>query len=188
MLLFVAIGAVGVPWGIAVIGHYPIYYSWMGFVPLAIGFCGFVSLEAPSLSTYARVLLYSAVGIACLIGLPARLGVTILQWKERDYQPVETLAARTLNPEDWVYADYPAYYAVKPIAALTILPTYRAVISEEEKSHVTALVINPETYDDVVQLFRAKWKDTGDAVRPPLGHRTIGAEKYNLHVWLRIPD
>ena len=55
-------------------------------------------------------------------GLPARLAVTLREWKLRDPDPVNRLVAEQVRPTDWVYSEYEAYYPAKKAAAVLFLP------------------------------------------------------------------
>jgi hypothetical protein len=120
------------------------------------------------------------------VGLPARAALTLKEWKERDYEPVRQLAKRNVQSADWVYADYPAFYAVKPLAGLTMLPPYRQIIRDEEKRRVTVLMIKPDNFAEVAELLGGEWERVDGYAASNQARRGLGAEKYNLGIWRRV--
>lgn len=183
---FGVVAALAVPLAVAALGRYPIYYSWMGWLPLAFGFCAGLSRVQFTGRAWLRWGAVLAVGAACGVGLPARVALTVKEWKERDYEPVRQLAQRNVRSGDWVYADYPAFYAVKPLASLTILPPYRQIIRDEEKRRVTVLVIKPDNFSGVAELLGGAWERVDGYSASDEARRGLGAEKYNLGVWRRV--
>ena len=98
------IAGVGVPLGLFLIGHFPIYYYWMGFGPVALGV--FATLGEPGEATGGRcfrLAAYLIVAVATLAGLPRRLAVAATEWQARSYAPVmalvEPLRAANANHE-----------------------------------------------------------------------------------------
>jgi len=167
-------------------GKFPVYYAWMAYIPSAIAW-GLMWENFPSrpgFVTGRRLLLVTAILVGA-IGFPLRLGLTAMQWRERDYAPVRALAQRTITKTDCVYADLQGYYAVKPIAGTILLPPYNEVMSPMEKGQITCLFINPRNIADVTNFLGGKWVDTGEFVAPELGKPSFGAVKYDLRVWRR---
>lgn len=184
-LTFGLVAAIAAPLGLTLLGRYPIYYSWMAWLPLTVGVCAAASEAGALPGRLAQVAVTAVVLATGAIGLPARVALTVSQWQERDYRQVERLADRTVTAADWVYADFPGYYAVKSRAGLTILQPYREVITDDEKRRVTRLFIRPENFADVSQFLGGRWEDTGEAVVPKSAEPTLGAAKYDLRVFRR---
>jgi hypothetical protein len=176
--------AVFLPATLHLLAKFPIYYTWMAFIPLAILAAHLLSFPDAQTKLLKKIALVCLV-ISILAGLPARLAVTVLQWRERDYAPVRALAQRTITKADCVYAAEQGYYAVKPIAHAILLPEYRPVMSPIEKEQITCLFINPSDFEYVTNFLGGKWTDTGEFVAPEQEKRSFGAAKYNLHVWRR---
>jgi hypothetical protein len=183
---FGVVAALIVPLAVAALGRYPIYYSWMGWLPLALGFCAGLSRVDFTGRAWLRWGAVLAVGAVCGVGLPARAALTLKEWKERDYEPVRQLAKRNVQSADWVYADYPAFYAVKPLAGLTMLPPYRQIIRDEEKRRVTVLMIKPDNFAEVAELLGGEWERVDGYAASNQARRGLGAEKYNLGIWRRV--
>jgi hypothetical protein len=194
MLFFGLLISILVPLGMCVAGHYPIYYMWMTFIPAAIAAVSLweiVLRQNPRAAVRCTSL--ALIIVACAIGLPARMSLLALEWKQRDYAPVESLVDANLTPTDWVYCDFAAYYPAKLHAELVFLQGYFQVMSPEEKQRINVLIIDPETIDAVREQIGGNWRDTGQHLAPVKSanlfgmHRKMGARLYNLTVYRRIP-
>ncbi|HEX4590058.1 MAG TPA: hypothetical protein VH120_09030, partial [Gemmataceae bacterium] len=62
-------------------GRYPVYYTWMGFVPAAVA----VALLLDNAGAAARRWAWIGVAAACVVGLPLRLTLTATEYAARDY-------------------------------------------------------------------------------------------------------
>jgi hypothetical protein len=150
-----------------VVAKYPIYYSWMVFIPVCI--CTFSLLENLSknyqeqwLSRFILIL----VLIAGLFGLPLRLVSIMTSLNVRDYQPVIAWVKSHIAKQDIVYCDYQAYYPTKLTASETYLPLYLNAISQQEANNITALIIEPENFNKITTKIGGSWK-AGDKITPP---------------------
>jgi len=74
LLVFGLLAALLIPGFLAVIGKFPLYYSWMAFVPLAIAVMG--ELQAMTPGPARRAVCVTLV-MAGLIGLPPRLAAVV---------------------------------------------------------------------------------------------------------------
>jgi MFS family permease len=185
--------AVLVPLGLHFLGKYPVYYTWMVYIPLVIS-VAYATAILPSQLRFPRQLAYAAITGAVVVGFPARLAVTAMQWQKRSYSAVERFAAETVAPADHVFCDFQAYYAVKQRAATIFLPTASQAMSPQEKSRITLLVIAPSSYATVSATLGGRWdEDLGapnlfggspeDSDSRLLGRQT--ARAYNLKAYRR---
>lgn len=187
--------AVSVPLAMFLLVHYPAYYSWMAFIPLAI--CVFSELSKIDRSCWTHGLIRVAIGllvVAGAIGLPLHLTLATYDWHDRDYTVVEDLVKRNVTATDWVYCDYGAYYAAKKRAAGVILPRYLHVIRPHEKEKISVLIIDSRGLEEVQRkLGGGQWFDCGDGLKPEIeglfGLRVniglLTLPKYNLRVFRR---
>jgi hypothetical protein len=141
-----------------------------------------------------------------LVGLPAYATLVALDWRARDYKPVDQLAARHVRPSDIVYCEWGAYYAAKGRAANVVLPTYgagwegmkaafegAAPIPTATRRAVTLLIVTPGRFEAVSAMLGGSWTDTGDEVQEggrstcalPMGRR-LGSVKYHFRVYARV--
>jgi hypothetical protein len=174
--------------------RYTTAYMWMGAVPL--GVCVVMAAEKIC-REYAPINLRLVCGglllAACCVGLPLRLLVIGMEWRQRDYAQVETFVTQTISSNDWVYCDFPAYYPAKTTAAMVFLPTYQ--LSKEDKAKINVLVIDPDDRTSVVKNIGGNWAATGAALdsgaapnRKTSCFRIRGSAKlYRLAVLRRTP-
>lgn len=90
-----------------VLGKYPIYYSYLAILPLLFLFC---SLGKRPWSFISLCLLCASVVIA---GLPARIGLAILEWNERSSSNLAKDLTGFFRTGDQVLTDYAFYYIVR---------------------------------------------------------------------------
>ena len=188
--------AVAIPFVMGgVLGHYPGYYMWMGFLPLAI--CAVMAFEGVCRAGASRKLLVvcgALFVVACGVGLPLRLLVIGLEWRQRDYSQVVSYVTHNVSSNDWVYCDFPAYYPAKTAAAMIFLQGYQ--LSIDEKSRISALVIDPDDFATNVKEIGGNWAAVDQALdtgAPQKGakswHRFLGGAKlYRLAAYRRLPE
>lgn len=148
---------------------YRIYYGWMTVIPLLI-----------ALVATGRRVAYAAVVLAIVYGLPARLALTAIEWRERDYDPVRHFVERNVGPEDWAYVDFQAYYPAKRRAAEVFLPPYVSAFTPAEKERVSVLILGRES-DKYRSAFPGTWRAVETLSRPT----TTFAARYDLVAYRR---
>jgi hypothetical protein len=179
-----------VPPFLATISFFHVGYSWFVFVPLTIGtLWGLEEALAPgrswALVATAGVLLAGAV----LVGLPSRLLVTGFQWRQRDYGRVEQFVAAHVQAEDWVFADYPAFYALKPRVQADFYRLYP--FRPEEKRQIGVMIFDPAEAAHWMDSMGGRWKLVAEMASSGkdltiLGYRRALAKPYNLAVYRRV--
>jgi hypothetical protein len=182
-LAWVAVAiAILLPLAIGFLYMYRIYYGWMIAIPLLIALA---SLREESIGL-DRKAATAILWLSILVGLPARATLSAVEWRSRSYAPVEALAARNVRAEDRVYADFSAYYAVRPRSARLWLPLQRfPPYVFHPPQEATLLILGPESKDDV-HAFTGNWRevDRYTAEPSPL-RRSFGAAPYDLRVYRR---
>ena len=163
--------------------HFPSFYIWMVSIPALVGALTVwdrlrvvPSKQLKSASIAIAVLL----AIAGMVGLPARLGVTALEWKERDYALVEAFVSRYVRASDVVSADWQAFYALHHVRARAFYPRYP--MTPRERDSVNMMVISPQDLPEVSRILGWRWHEIG-ALRSR--ERGLGAKLYNLAVYAR---
>lgn len=175
--------ALTIPLILGALRDYPFYYSWMAYIPLAI--CT-VSAFSNELSrgrfTITRLVVIALLFGACWVGYPTRLVASIQSgaW-QRDYSRLEAFINTNIQPGERVYSDFEAYYPLKRIADYALFPTYKDVLSPQERQEVTALILKPiddrgASYQDTLTLFGGKWRETA---------RMSESDPYNLRIYRR---
>lgn len=166
-------------------GKFIIYYGWILFVPLVFVW-GLLRDSLPQQQAWLRDALALVALISCAAGLPLRLGLTLKEWQARDYQPVRELAATAVKPDDIAYIDQQAYYAVKPLAAETMLGFYLKTMTPEEKESVSLLLVNPADLERVSSSIGGVWQPEAIEASVAGGASQVGAPKYNLAAYRRV--
>ena len=174
-----AVGLV-IPLGMMLASCYPIYYSWMAFLPTAIVL--FAELERAELERAElefgggrswtgkwldsiRMPIVSLLLAFCLIGFPLKLADLLMDWNTLDYARIEALVDRHVSSNDWVLCHEASYYAAKHKAAAVITTAYLRVIPPQEAAKVSVLIINPESDWKIISKLGGKWDLAGEKLR-----------------------
>ena len=161
--------AVVVPICMGILRDYPIYYSWMAYIPISICVTSFLA-EIWSLNKLWRFLGIVFIVAACVPGYPTELVKEMRQPSlAKAYIKLEQFVNESINPEDRVYSDFEAYYVLKKMPVeYVLLPTYQDMMSEREKQELSALIVKPENYLQVVDLIGGNWVKQDELLeRPP---------------------
>ncbi len=172
--------AVVVPAVLFLSGVYPVYYSWMAYVPLSIGVC-----------SERRLLTHAGLVLACAVGLPLVLAWSAVDWADRDYRRLEAALHDAIAPDDHVFTDYPAYYLVKPRAAAVFTDRFLRHMTPAQAASIDVLIVSREQLDRVAPVIGGRWRATGTEIRSRAGADTrvsIWGPRYDLEVYRRTPD
>jgi len=192
-LAFAIVTGIVIPAGLLATKKFPIYYSWMAYIPLALGFAAELSRSTVVPSRAARTLAALAVGLACLLGLPAQLSLAAYYWKDRNVAQVDALIHKEITKHDWVYTDPSAYFAVRS-ATPHVVPFKIFQISEEEKNKVNVLVVPPQAFDEFAEVIGdGKWYDTGAGIQdhgrdlfPSRSFAILVQQRINFEIYRRV--
>ncbi|MDI6808616.1 MAG: hypothetical protein QME66_06515 [Candidatus Eisenbacteria bacterium] len=148
------------------VGKYGAIYAWMGFAPIALCSAAGLELGRSGSSRWTKFPSVVLIGIAIAVGLPYRTVLVASQWKASDPAPVERFVANCIGQDEWVYTDYPAYYAVKRRAAETFSPTYAGgrgfrEIPDYERERISAIIGRPSEAVKAVERLGGSWKEAG---------------------------
>jgi hypothetical protein len=185
---FGLIVALVVPGALFVIGVYPIYYSWMAFIPLSIAL--FHMLESQTLAggwhrLTTRVLLVAGM----VAGLPLISAWSAVYADSRDPAAVASFIESHVQPTDIALSDYAAFYAIAPVATEVYFPAYLDVMSEQEKRAISILVVAPAEFPSLARQLGGEWTFTGAELRSRHNDRwtsvSIWGPQYDLAVYRR---
>lgn len=168
--MFAVTLALALPVVVQLLYTYRIYYGWMIVVPLLV-----------VLASTGHRLAYAAIVLATLIGLPARVALTAMEWDERDYEPVRTFVERNVHPGEWAYVDFQAYYPAKRRAGEVFLPPYLRAFTLAEKERLSVLVLGAAS-DKYRFSLPGKWEQV-DVLS---GRKTSFAAPYSLTAYRRV--
>jgi hypothetical protein len=182
---------------LALTGKFARYYAWMAFIPMAA--CVAAELEFSRWRPLRGVILPLVI-LSCVVGLPARVALTVHEWRLRDPAPVDRTVQDLVRPTDWVYSEFEAYYPAKKAAAVVFLPPYAGLIpemqgvdpplSESDREAVDLLILKPSTEQKTLHFFGGRWRivgrysavQGGEVLASSLG---MGAKPYDLTVYRR---
>lgn len=172
------------------VSHFPTYYGWMAYIPLAVCVCATLDL---SLSVPVRRL---AVGLCILasvvgVGLHALAGAP--DWQDRDYSRVSQFVASNIHRDDRVYVDPQAYYPAKLTGAEVFFWDPGSTLSAAQKISLTACVISPDRIGLLKELG-GTWHNTGEEIVPlhqglfgrDLKWGFLSLPNYRLSVYRRV--
>jgi hypothetical protein len=190
-----------VPAALAFTGKYVKYYTWMAVAPMAVAWWTQWETNRPGRLARAGALLLVMLG--CLAGLPARLGITALEWQARDVSPIDRLVEAEVRPSDRAYCVYEAYYPTKRRATALYLPPYIGdwadhrgakvayPMTPAERDAVDVLILKPDVEAATLRFFGGSWSPVGHyAAAPaarfgPLARLGVGSKLYDLTVFRR---
>jgi hypothetical protein len=166
LLAFALMLALAVPPTLTIAAKFPLYYSWMAFIPLALAVVSELS-KPGEVSGALRVVVSALLLVGALSGLPLRLTAVFLNWDAFSQRPIVRFVDANLQPSDSVVADFKAYYAVKLHCKSVYAPTYVGVMEPQEREMVTALLVRPAQLALVTGAIGGQWQDTGLSMPAP---------------------
>ena len=187
-----------IPIGMMSASCYPIYYSWMAFLPVTIAICAELGsgsraeleqASTVSLLNRLKIPIVSFLLLICLIGYPLKLTQLLIDWRALDYSRVEALVDRNVKSSDWVLCHEASYYAAKQKAAGVIGTPYLRVISPQDAAKVSVLIINPESDWKIISKLGGRWNLSGETLRLK-STKLFGSERtlVKLKVYRRKPS
>ncbi|QOV90475.1 hypothetical protein [Humisphaera borealis] len=178
----------GVPAFVGFAGKFPIYYAWMKLAPMAV--CVMAAWERECATPRSRQWLsHATVAFALLAAAawPLRMAVTVWEWRQRDYAPVQAFCTAQVTPADYVVCDYQAYYPVKRQAAMTFVYNYIPAMSKADKAAATVLIIDPKDAAEVIAGIGGTWTLTAEYRNDTRSGQAVQgvAKLYKLSVYRR---
>jgi hypothetical protein len=172
LLSFGIVISIVIPTFLALSGRgFPLYYSWMVYVPLTVCLCcGLDRMLHEQPATPARFLALGLISTAIFVGLPSTL---VGAWPKSDqdnYTTVTNFVRETVKSGDVVYSDFCAFYPLKQANTPVFFPTYFPQLSETEKQQISVLMINTDPdarssynvgLDKLETTLGGKWVETG---------------------------
>ncbi|MBI3769182.1 MAG: hypothetical protein HY271_11945 [Deltaproteobacteria bacterium] len=177
---FALVVAVVIPAVLFLSGVYPVYYSWMTYVPLSIGVC-----------SEKRRFAHAGLVLACAVGLPLVLAWSAVDWADRDYRRLEAALHDAIAADDRVFLDYPAYYFVKPRAAAVFTDRSLKHMTPAQAASIDVLIVSRAQLDEVTPVLGGRWRATGTGIHSRPGRDTrvsIWGPRYDLEVYRRARD
>ncbi len=166
-LLFGLTAGVCIPIGMKILGRFPTYYTWMAYIPLAVGVCSAMSKWRFNFKNPMKLLVLGSLLLTCSVGLPLQLASAAYYWNDRDYAKVESLVESNVRESDWVYCAHGAYYAAKKKASVVIVVSYSSkLLTPQDKEKISVLIIRPDQFERVANMLGGQWYSSGDGISP----------------------
>jgi hypothetical protein len=151
----------GLAVGLDIFGKFPHYYTWTPLI--AAGLCAAICW---SNTPPRRLLKWTALGLLTLsiaAGYPRRVAVAnMFHDDQTNARTVEFVKAHISSSARVIYAAQ-AYYAVKPLAARAYYYNwYPRIITPEEASQVTALIIQPKFFESLIPVLGGHWEPVSE--------------------------
>lgn len=156
------------PLGLFLIGKFPIYYTWLAYIPCCL-LCG----EIWHSLIKARGKFF-AVGLLSFCVVSASLGYlrivdASLGKDSQDYYVTAPGLKTWLRKDDWVYSSFSAYFAVRPYVERVIVPTYgktHFVPGIPEKDRISVVLVPNEEFNQTVLMLGGKWQQVTTMQKP----------------------
>lgn len=151
-----------VPLGMIIISKLTTYYTWMAYIPLALAVAASISWFSLRQRPLATATASALVLVACLLGLPLQAASAFYYWNDRDMTPVDALVERNVGPDDWVYTDFAAYFAVRSHTSHVFIPF---TVPEQYQKRVNVMILAPGEFERYGQMMiGGNWHYTGDSI------------------------
>jgi hypothetical protein len=198
LISFGMISALVIPAAMCIAGIYSPAYSWMAYTPLTICVCASVNRTLVNDKRKVRRYIFIAVyliffSVTISYGLPNNLIRTIKPWNRMDYSAVDEYISKVVEPGDYVYSDFSAYYAIKKRAAYILFPTHLRMATNKEKEKISLIIFNPQPsarkkwnpgFTDIKNALGGEWCDTGFTLGIKGGYKQSSA--YKLKAYRRV--
>jgi hypothetical protein len=105
--------ALVLPWFMALVGKYHIYYTWMAIIPASV--CAFMVMEFTAVPGFWRNASLVLILLATLPGLPRRSVRIVTSWAQHRPEEIAGFAVKNVSPTDVVFVIVqcdPVYYAL----------------------------------------------------------------------------
>ena len=142
------------PFTFRTVGKYHIAYSWMVWIPLSFLTCRWVSLGlAPSGVKHKLCTILLFVAMA---GFPLRSVAAVREWRTRDYRRIEVFVNENVRPDDVIFSDDYAYYAVMKKAKRGFFAGHRP--DPNEAAVVTAYLLQEHLRPAFERVLGGQWE------------------------------
>jgi hypothetical protein len=152
--------AVILPWFMALVAKYHIYYTWMAIIPASI--CACMVIEFQSVPGFLRKSAIVLILLAALPGFPRRCVRIAGSWAQHRPSAIAGFALKEVSRSDVVYADVqcaPVYYALHSWVARSFW--LAPPVGADDKALITvAFMPEPGREKEVHDLLGGEWRQT----------------------------
>ncbi len=158
--IFAVLALLVIPAGMAMAGRYPSYYTWMAFLPVAVGAVAQLDRAFAHEGRSIRIAGWGLLAAACA-GLPLRTAVTGIQWEARDPARADAFIAAHVQPGDHVLAGFQAYYGLRDRAATLSLGRHLDVLDATARADVDLILASERDAARMVERVGGEWTEVG---------------------------
>lgn len=154
-------GGIGLAFIFFAIMKFPQYYAFFSLVPSCAGAAAILPRLKPVSMKWGLGIL---LGLSCTISFPLVCIMTWNNWEARSYSGVETWARQIVQPNDMVFVDPGAYFAVRPLASGIFANATLKTLSTEERRNINLVIIwtdreGPNTsYGEIMKYLPGDWQ------------------------------
>ena len=204
---FLILAAFLVPLALVFSGKFIQDYNWMAIIPALAYVFRESHRQAISIKGSSFIARFApAVALLLVFFQPFYLALGVLEYKARDYKIVRDAVIPHVEKDEWVYAGWSAYYAIKEAGGWPIPGCYNAgyramdefsyfqipQLPPEVTSRIKLIAIEPSyNIDKVTAMLGGKWEKVADTTTdkgpapPKIFGRSLYAKGYQVVVYKR---
>ena len=152
---------------------FPLYYSWMAYLPVVLVAAVLADLPEGKAKIAALLSYAIAAGLAIALGVFAQLRIISSNDAGLAYRGFEKSVREEVRANDDVYVDSAAYFAARSVARQVFSPTYantRLVPGFPEKDSIDLMIVNRASLPDAKNRLGGNWDITRElGVGLPVG-------------------
>jgi len=150
------------PVALLLLGKFPIYYTWMAYVPAVfIAVIIVARLRQRGMRWPTGVFVASGL-LAATLGVVARMEEFSIDRGSATYSRFDDWVRSTVKPADTAYSDFEAYFSARSVAQRVIVPTYgktSLVKGIPEKDAVSVILVQAAHALEVMPLLGGNWQE-----------------------------
>lgn len=154
------IAALLVPIGLYVIGKFPVYYTWIAYVPCCL-LCGQV-WQALIEKTGEKLAL--GLLVFCIVAISLGYVRNVVEIVQKDDPKIDRILAQVtpwLHKDDWVYSSFALYFISRPEVNRVFVSSYGhtgLVPGVPEKNRLSVVLVRQEEFEQTMQLLGGEWQ------------------------------
>jgi len=156
---------IGVPAIMLARASFTTIYFYMVIIPLSLAILALFSLpERPAFWRIVFATVGGLLALTCATGLPARMFVTIREWKLRDPRIHDDFVKTYIRSNDLIFADYQFYYSLRDHVRFSMNGFYLPGIHADQAAQINVVCLPTNTYPNLDQdssplgLIGGGWK------------------------------
>jgi len=190
ILATAAFAIIVIPVVLSIAGKFPVYYSWMKFMPMCIVVCfAYEKLIRHHVSLAPFIIIVGVV--ASSYGLGGRVYLSTMHWESNRSHHIDTFVGALIHSEDRVVATPLAYFAARRVTPIVYSIEYISRMDSTERESISLLLVAPSETSRATRAARGEWELVArfhppGATSPPEG--TSPSHVYHVvHAYRRVP-